>query len=106
MEQLKKAIKKAISESGFEKEIQQENAVSVWGDVVGDVVSKVTDAISVDKGVLVVKTKSATWRQELYMQKKDIIDKINKKIGSTAIKEIRFIWIKTKVVIAQKVLKY
>jgi|TARA_Y100000389_G_scaffold108448_1_gene105590 predicted nucleic acid-binding Zn ribbon protein len=91
MEQLKKAIKKAISESGFEKEIQQENAVSVWGDVVGDVVSKVTDAISVDKGVLVVKTKSATWRQELYMQKKDIIDKINKKIGSTAIKEIRFI---------------
>jgi len=106
MEQLKKAIKKAISESGFEKEIQQENAVSVWGVVVGDVVSKVTDAISVDKGVLVVKTKSATWRQELYMQKKDIIDKINKKIGSTAIKEIRFIWIKTKVVIAQKVLKY
>jgi predicted nucleic acid-binding Zn ribbon protein len=91
MEQLKKAIKKAISESGFEKEIQQENAVSVWGVVVGDVVSKVTDAISVDKGVLVVKTKSATWRQELYMQKKDIIDKINKKIGSTAIKEIRFI---------------
>ena len=106
MEQLKKAIKKAISESGFEKEIQQENAVSIWGVVVGDVVSKVTDAISVDKGVLVVKTKSATWRQELYMQKKDIIDKINKKIGSTAIKEIRFIWIKTKVVIAQKVLKY
>jgi predicted nucleic acid-binding Zn ribbon protein len=91
MEQLKKAIKKAISESGFEKEIQQENAVSIWGVVVGDVVSKVTDAISVDKGVLVVKTKSATWRQELYMQKKDIIDKINKKIGSTAIKEIRFI---------------
>ena len=91
MEQLKKAIQEAISESGIEREIQQENAVSVWGDVVGDVVSKVTDAISVDKGVLVVKTKSATWRQELYMQKKDIIDKINKKIGSTAIKEIRFI---------------
>lgn len=91
MEQLKKSIEKAISESGFERAIQQEKAVSIWGDVVGDVVSKVTDAISVDKGVLVVKTKSATWRQELYMQKKDIIDKINKKIGSTAIKEIRFI---------------
>jgi predicted nucleic acid-binding Zn ribbon protein len=91
MEQLKKAIQKAIIESGFERAIQQEKAVSIWGDVVGDVVSKVTNAISVDKGVLVVKTKSATWRQELYMQKKDIIDKINKKIGSTAIKEIRFI---------------
>ena len=106
MEQLKKAIQKAIVESGFERAIQQEEAVFIWGDVVGDVVSKVTNAISVDKGVLVVKTKSSTWRQELYMQKKDIIDKINKKIGSTAIKEIRFIWIKTKVVIVRKALKY
>ncbi len=102
MEQLKKAIQEAISGSGLERAIQQESAVSIWSDVVGDVVSKVTDATSVDKGVLVVKTKSATWRQELYMQKKDIIDKINKKIGSAAIKEIRFIWIKAKVVIAQK----
>ena len=91
MEQLKKAIQEAISESGIEREIQQENAVSVWNEVVGVVVSKVTDAVSVNKGVLVVKTKSATWRQELYMQKKDIIDKININIGSTAIKEIRFI---------------
>ena len=91
MEQLKKAIQEAISESGIEREIQQENAVSVWNEVVGVVVSRVTDAVSVNKGVLVVKTKSATWRQELYMQKKDIIDKINIKIGSTAIKEIRFI---------------
>ena len=91
MEQLKKATQEAISESGIEREIQQENAVSVWNEVVGVVVSKVTDAVSVNKGVLVVKTKSATWRQELYMQKKDIIDKINIKIGSTAIKEIRFI---------------
>lgn len=91
MEQLKKAIQEAISGSGLERAIQQESAVSIWSDVVGDVVSKVTDATSVDKGVLVVKTKSATWRQELYMQKKDIIDKINKKIGSAAIKEIRFI---------------
>jgi len=91
MEQLKKAIQKVIIESGFERAIQQQEAVSIWGDVVGDVISKVTNAISVDKGVLIVKTESATWRQELYMQKKDITDKINKKIGSTAIKEIRFI---------------
>ncbi|MDA9594407.1 DUF721 domain-containing protein [bacterium] len=91
MEQLKKAIQEAISESGIEREIQQENAVSVWSEVVGVVVSKVTDAVSVNKGVLVVKTKSSTWRQELYMQKKDIINKINIKIGYTAIKEIRFI---------------
>jgi len=91
MEQLKKALQKAIGDSGIQKEIQQEKAVSVWGAVVGRGVSNITEAISVDKGTLVIKTDSATWRQELYMQKKDIIDKINEKIGSNAIKEIRFI---------------
>ena len=91
MEQLKKALQKAIGDSGIQKEIQQENAVSVWGTIVGSGVSKVTEAIGVDKGTLIIKTDSATWRQELYMQKKDILDKINKKIGSKAIKEIRFI---------------
>ena len=106
MEQLKKVLKKAINESGFKKAIDQENAVSIWGEVVGKSISAVTKATGVDKGTLIVKTESATWRQELHMQKKEIINKINKKIGSIAIKEIRFIWTKIKVVIAQKALKY
>ena len=91
MQQLKKVLKKAINESGFKKALDQEDAVSVWGEVVGENISNVTEATGVDKGTLVIKTDSATWRQELHMQKKEIINKINKKIGSTAIKEIRFI---------------
>ncbi len=38
-----------------------------------------------------IKVESATWKQELYMQKNEIINKINKKIGSKAIKEIRLV---------------
>ena len=91
MEQLNKVLKKAISEAGFKKAIDQEDAVSIWGEVVGKNISAVTKTVGVDKGTLIVKTESATWRQELYMQKKEIINKINKKIGSIAIKEIRFI---------------
>ena len=91
MQQLKKVLKKAISESGFKKALDQEDAVFIWGEVVGKNISKVTEAKGVDKGTLFIKTESATWRQELHMQKKEIINKINKKIGSIAIKEIRFI---------------
>tara|TARA_B100000965_G_C19480252_1_gene708177 strand:- start:74 stop:349 length:276 start_codon:yes stop_codon:yes gene_type:complete len=91
MEQLKTTLKKAINEAGIKKAIDQEEAVLLWGDVVGKNISKVTAATKVDKGTLIVKTDSATWRQELHMQKKEIINKINKKIGSIAIKDIRFI---------------
>ena len=106
MEQLKTTLKKAINEAGIKKAIDQEEAVLLWGDVVGKNILKVTTATKVDKGTLIVKTDSATWRQELHMQKKEIINKINKKIGSNAIKDIRFIWTKIKTVTAQKALRY
>jgi len=91
METLKSAIKKAVRNAGVEKALKQESAVFLWADVVGQTISKVTKAEKVDKGVLTVKTESPTWRNELHMQKKEIIDKINNKIGSKAIREIRFI---------------
>ena len=91
MEQLKKILKKAIEKSGFKNAILQENAVSMWPDIVGGNISKISKATSVEKGVLFVKVESATWKQELYMQKNEIINRINKKIGSKAIKEIRLL---------------
>ena len=91
METLKSAIKKAVVSAGVEKALKQESAVFLWGEVVGKRISSVTTAEKVDKGVLTVKTESPTWRQELHMQKKEIIDKINNKIGPKTIKEIRFI---------------
>ena len=91
MEQLKKVLQKTIERSGFKNAILQENAVSIWPDAVGKNISKISKATSVDKGVLFVKVESATWKQELYMQKNEIINKINKKIGSKAIKEIRLV---------------
>ena len=106
MEQLKKVLKKTIENSGFKNAILQENAVSVWSDVVGKNISKISKATSVDKGVLFIKVESATWKQELYMQKNEIINKINKKIGSKAIKEIRLVWTKIKAIIARKALRY
>ena len=85
MEQLKKVLKKAINESGFKKAIDQEDAVFIWGEGVGKNISAVTKAAGVDKGTLLIKTESATWRQEVHKQKKEIINKIYKKIGSIAI---------------------
>ena len=91
MQSLKKAIKEAVRETGIDKALKQESAVFLWKEIVGKTVSSVTEAKKVENGVLLIKTQSPTWRQELYMQKEEILNKINKKIGSSAIKEIRFI---------------
>ena len=91
MKHLKKAIEEAIDGAGIKSALNQESAVILWSVVVGKVVSSVTKAERVESGTLVVSVESSVWRQELHMQKKEIINKLNKKIGTKAIRDIRFI---------------
>ena len=91
MKRLKKAIEEAIHSTGIKSALSQEAAVVLWGSVVGEAVSSVTRAERVESGTLIVKVETAVWRQELHMQKEEIINKINKKIGTRAIREIRLV---------------
>ena len=91
MKHLKKVIEEAVEEAGIKSALNQENAVILWGAVVGKTVSSVTKAERVESGTLIVRVETSVWRQELHMQKSEIIKKINKKIGTKAIKDIRFI---------------
>ena len=76
---------------GIKSALDQEAATTFWKNVVGEAVSLVTKAEKVEAGTLIVKVESSVWRQELHMQKEDIIKKINKKIGTRAIREIRLV---------------
>ena len=91
MKHLKKAIEEAIDGVGIKSALDQEAAITFWKNIVGEAVSLVTKAEKVESGTLVVRVGSSVWRQELHMQKKEIINKLNKKIGTKAIRDIRFI---------------
>ena len=91
MKHLKKAIEEAIDGAGIKSALDQEAAITFWNNIVGGAVSSVTKAERVESGTLIVRVETSVWRQELHMQKKEIINKINKKIGTRAIRDIRFI---------------
>lgn len=91
MQSLKIAIESMLRKFGIDNAIAQNNALIVWNDVVGKTVAKNTQPDRVEHGVIIVKVSSPTWRQELYFQKNEIIQKINNKIGKNIIRDIRFI---------------
>ena len=91
MKHLKEIINEVVENAGIKSAINQEAAIILWEEAVGEVVSSVTKAERVESGTLTVKVETAVWRQELHMQKEEVINKINKKIGTTAIRDIRFI---------------
>jgi predicted nucleic acid-binding Zn ribbon protein len=86
-----KSLKNFLKNSGLEKVIDQQNIIELWGEVVGENISKNAKAKSIEYGVLKVETASSTWRQELYLQKNEIINKLNERIKKKIIKDIRFV---------------
>ena len=91
MQHIGRALKKLIKTAGLEKGIAQQKALEIWSETVGETVSKNTEPISIEHGILSIKTTTPVWRQKLQFQKKQIIEKLNKKLNKTLIKDIRFI---------------
>ncbi len=94
MEHIAGAIKKLIRKQGLEKEINQQKAIDLWGDVVGQKIKEHTEPIEVKFGVLTVKTTNPIWWDRASISKKKIVKSINKKLIKTTIKDVRFIWMK------------
>ena len=91
MEHINGAIKGFIKKAGLEKPILQQGALGIWEGVVGKRIAENTEPVSVEHGVLIVKTKTAVWRQELQFQKDKIKKNLNNKLTKNIIKDIRFL---------------
>ena len=91
MQSLKTAIDSMLRKFGIENAIAQNNVLNIWNEIVGEKVAKNTEPDRVEHGVVIVKVSSPTWRQELFLQKKEIINKINNTVGKNVIRDIRFI---------------
>ncbi len=91
MEKLDIAIKDFLINTGLENGVNQQKAVIIWPKIVGTKIAENTTAELVDFNVLTVKVKNSTWRNELYLKKDIILEKLNKELGPNTIKELRFL---------------
>ena len=90
MQHIQTAIQNFLKNSGLKSGVEQQKALKLWGEAVGNKISKNTKPISVKNGTLLIKTTNPVWKQELQIQKTEIIKKLNNKFKRNIIKEIRF----------------
>ena len=91
MEKLDIAIKDFLINTGLENGVNQQKAIIIWPKIVGTKIAENTTAELVDFNVLTIKVKNSTWRNELYLKKDIILEKLNKELGPNTIKELRFL---------------
>jgi predicted nucleic acid-binding Zn ribbon protein len=84
------AIDELVKSLGIQKKLREYDAVLVWEHVVGERIAHMATAVRISQGVLFVQVKTSTWRNELMLRKKEIIDKLNSAIGAETVKDIKF----------------
>lgn len=88
---LESSLSTLLKKIGIDTRVKQYQALVTWPEIVGERISKISTAEKVTNGILFVKVKSSAWRNELVFMKKEILTKIDKKVGYGIIKDIRFI---------------
>jgi predicted nucleic acid-binding Zn ribbon protein len=91
MRGLGQILAEMIGEFGISKQIKRFHALDIWKDVVGERISQMTKPQSVRDGKLFVHVFSDVWRNELIYHKRDILAKLNKKLGKGTIQDIVFL---------------
>ncbi len=84
------AIQSSLRRFGIVRKVRRSQAIHIWEDIVGPTTAKVSAAVACKDGILFVEVKNSVWASELSLLKRDIIKRMNRRLGRGTIKDIRF----------------
>lgn len=84
------AINELVESLGIRHKLHEYEAVLQWDSLVGEHVAKAASAVKIAKGILLVRVKNSTWRNELSLRKHEIIRTINTALNDDIVKDIKF----------------
>jgi Protein of unknown function (DUF721). len=89
-ETLGAVVSQFLTNNRLQKPLAEKHAVDAWQVVLGKNVMDYTHDLQIKNGVLYVSITSAVLRHDLFMQREEIRNKINKNVGTEVVKKIIF----------------
>lgn len=84
-------LKMVLDMSKIDQDMTFTTIKNGFEQVVGNLIYPYVEPIKIEKNILELKAANSAWRQELFMQKKAIIDKCNLLLGKPAVRDVRLI---------------
>ncbi len=75
---------------GLETPLNEARAVNAWQEIVGERVAQATQNLRIYNQVLFVEVQSPALRNNLFMQRKQLVEKINAYVKADVITDIMF----------------
>ncbi|MBR3976746.1 MAG: DUF721 domain-containing protein [Bacteroidaceae bacterium] len=83
-------VRMACREEGLETPLNEYRLLQAWGQVLGKAVQAYTKELKIYNQVLFVKVTSSVLRQELLMNRKSLVRKLNEHVKAQVITDIVF----------------
>lgn len=81
-------IRQFLREEGLETPLNEYRIVNSWNEVMGDVVARYTADVTVRGGTLYVSLRSPSLRQNMLMNRTNIIQKLNAHVGAQVVQNL------------------
>jgi predicted nucleic acid-binding Zn ribbon protein len=91
VEPIGKVLRAVIEELGVAGRLAEQRAVMEWPDVVGAKVAENSRAVRIERGQLLIEVGSSVWAQELSLMRREILRKMNDRLGGRTVKSLHFV---------------
>ena len=90
VQQLKDLILRNLRVQGLETPLLQKRLIDEWPEVMGEMIAGYTQNLYIRNQTLFVHMTNPALRTDLSMQRKEIVRKLNEKVGSQVISDVIF----------------
>ena len=89
-EKIGRLLEGVLSQATGSRERRPESlaAVAAWPELAGEHLAAVSRATELRDGKLFIEVQAPVWKQELLLQKKNLVRKINRRLGSGLVSDI------------------
>lgn len=84
-------VEGVLRDAGVKEQVQRQEVLEAWDEVVGAKIAEVTRPVRVDGPVLFVEVRSSAWLMELDLMKHRILDRLNEDRDEARIEKVRFL---------------
>jgi len=85
------ALLSALRENGLKDQAIKLEIATAYCESVGEMVAKRSEPLSFSRGVLMIKSSSPAWQNELTFLKDELIARLNDTLGSKVVKDIKVV---------------
>ncbi|MBQ9705646.1 MAG: DUF721 domain-containing protein [Paludibacteraceae bacterium] len=84
-------LRQFLQQQGLEQPFLEHKLLQAWPELMGPLVKKYTGRMEIKNVVLFVQISSAALRQELFIARRQLVEKLNSAVGADVITDIRLL---------------